>query len=104
MVKLTTINEVNGHLRRDTNYDDQDLTVKIVAASAAVLNHLGVDDDYYEDSNGDQQPPNLVKYAVIVLVADMYEKRDGSEGSWKGGLLPAPVRALLGPLRDPIMA
>ena len=39
-VMLVRLQEASDHLRRDTTDDDNDLTLKIKAASAAIINYL----------------------------------------------------------------
>lgn len=104
MTALVTIHEVNEHLRRDFDDDDADLRVKIIAASSMVMSHLNQDEDYYIDSNGAVTAPEVVKLAVSILTAELYAKREADDAGFQGGHLPANVRALLGPLRDPVVA
>ena len=103
MIELVTLEEAHAHLRIDDSEDIPDLLLKINAASSIILNHLGVDEDYYADSNGVQTPPAQVKAATLLMLGELNENREG-EGNYQDGRLPAPVRALLGPLRDPVMA
>ena len=103
MIELVTLDEAQAHLRIDNLDDISDLLGKIWAASIIVINHLGVDEDYYADSNGKQDPPYQVKAATLLLLGELFKNREG-EGNYEDGRLPAPVRALLGPLRDPVMA
>jgi len=104
MAQLVSLYEASEHLRRDTDYDDADLKAKIIAASAMVLSHLGLAEDYYTDSNDESTAPAVVKLAVCIIVAEFYVNRDGGEGGFVDGRLPGNVRAMLGPYRDPIMA
>ncbi|UJF37673.1 phage gp6-like head-tail connector protein [Pseudomonas aeruginosa] len=126
---LVTLQEASDHLRRDTDYDDADLTLKIHAASAAVMNYLKRDSLAYEperdssgevvrDSNGWPVPmldssgnPAVrfeVKAAVLLMLGELYKNREGEQGGeiptqWGFGYLPRPVVALLYPLRDPAL-
>lgn len=108
MVMLVTLQEASDHLRRDTTDDDDDLTIKIKAASAAVLNYIETADfidssgepDY--DSSGDAIVPFDVKAATLILVGMFYKDRDGVDASkWPLGYLPMPVVSLLYPYREP---
>lgn len=127
---LVTLQEASDHLRRDTDYDDNDLTLKIHAASAAVMNYLKRDVLAYEperdsssevvrdsngwpvpalDSNGDPTIRFEVKAAVLLMLGELYKNREGEQAGeiptqWGYGYLPRPVVALLYPLRDPVVA
>lgn len=114
---LVTLQEASEHLRRDTTDDDQDLTLKIRAASAAVRRYLKDVSPYERDSNGDVvvdssgDPEVLfeVRAAVLLLLGELYKNREGEQGGeiptqWGYGYLPRPVVALLYPLRHPSMA
>lgn len=126
---LVTLQEASEHLRRDTDDDDQDLTLKIHAASAAVLNYLKRESLAYEperdeagnvvrDEDGfpvpaldDDGKPTVrfeVRAAVLLMLGELYKNREGEQGGeiptqWGYGYLPRPVVALLYPLRDPAL-
>lgn len=122
---LVTLEEASDHLRRDTTDDDNDLTLKIQAASRAITNYLKSSSPYQPevdtagdpiidsagdivyavDSSGDKIPLPEVRLAVLYLVGIYYRDRDGEEmDKWELGYLPKPVTALLYPLRDPAYA
>jgi hypothetical protein len=122
---LVTLQQASDHVRRDTNADDADLTLKIHAASGAVLNYLKSGSPYelernssgvivedsagrpipVTDSNGDPVVLFEVRAAVLLMVGYLYRLRDDNEGkAFEPGYLPAPVTALLYPLRDPALA
>ena|SRR6478752_9185 len=124
MVMLVTLEEASAQVRRDSDDDDADLTLKIKAASGAVLNYLksaspyipetdgsgniildsAGDVVYLEDTAGDFLVKDEVKLAVLYLTGIFYRDRDGQDtASWTPGYLPAPVTSLLYPLRDPAM-
>jgi len=123
-LEYVTIDEVKRHLNivpTDYTHDDY-LRSLIYAASAMVKNHLGnksvyiadrgEDDDVELDSNfepilesfGDaptvEQVRNEVKVAVLLLIGELFLNREGA-GNFERGYLPAPVAAILYPLRDP---
>lgn len=126
---LVTLQEASDHLRRDTDYDDDDLTLKIHAASAAVMNYLKRDSLAYEperdssgeivrDSNGwpvpmlDSSDEPVVRFevkaATLLMIGELYKNREGEQGGeiptqWGYGYLPRPVVALLYPLRTPAL-
>lgn len=123
---LVTLQQASDHLRRDTTDDDNDLTLKIQAASGAVVNYLKdtvalyvAEVDYKGreivdsqgdpipviDSNGDAQVRFEVQAAVLLMLGYLYKDRDNdTEKAYQQGYLPAPVTALLYPLRDPALA
>lgn len=109
---LVTLAQAKGHLRVDFNDEDNDIELKIKAASAAVLNYLksGADSfldssgDVIEDSNGPIVPAE-VQAATLQLVGYFWKYRDGTPaGAFQMGYLPPDVTALLYPLRDPALA
>lgn len=127
---LVTLQEASEHLRRDTVDDDQDLTLKIHAASALVLNYLkrealayeperdpmgGVifDDDGYPVPALDEDGNPVIRYevraAVLLMLGELYKNREGEQGGevptqWGYGYLPRSVVALLYSLRNPALA
>lgn len=116
MTMIVTLQEASEHLRRDTTDDDADLTLKIHAASGAVLNYLksGADafkdtnGQFFTDTNGDILCPFEVKAATLLLIGEFYKNREGEQSGeidaqFGFGYLPRPVVALLYPLRDPAL-
>lgn len=110
---LVTLEEAKRHLRIDTDADDLDLTLKLYAASAAVLTYLksGADaftdsaGDVIEDSAGPVGVPFQVQAATLLMTGYLYKNRDeDADKAFQPGYLPAPVTALLYPLRDPSLA
>lgn len=112
---LVTLQQASDHLRRDTSADDNDLLLKVMAASAAVMNYIqgpGITDftdsagDIIEDSNGDPLfVPYDIQAATLLLIGYFYKDRDeNADGAFDRGYLPMPVTALLTPYRDPSLA
>lgn len=114
-MKLVTLQQAKDHLRRPASAaEDDDLTLKIHAASAVVINYLD-DGATFLDSNGDLPVdsndeaigvPYEVQAATLLMVGDLYENRGGGGGgvinpAYSGNNLPAVVVALLYPLRVP---
>ena len=126
---FVSLEQASAHLRRDTTDDDEDLILKIEAASAAIAEYLRSGGSPYEleldsngdpvlDSNGNEVPAadgngdpivrRQVMQATLLLVGDFYANREPSEtdaffASTVGyGYLPRAVVALLYPLRMPI--
>ncbi|MBV2181687.1 MAG: head-tail connector protein [Castellaniella sp.] len=101
MTSLVSMQEASDHLRRDADDgDDADLTLKIEAASQAVMQYL----DWTEVP---ADVPAVVKAATLNLIGEMYRERDGEmsgQNSYGYGYLPVGVIALLYPLRTPSLA
>lgn len=111
-MKIVSRQQATDYLRRDTSDDDALLDLLIEAASGAVVNYLGEgadawldsNGDLIEDSNGDNDAPEAVKGAVLYLTGWLYRHRDEDvEKAFQPGYLPAPVTAMLYPLRDPVL-
>jgi hypothetical protein len=111
---LVTLDQGKSHLRVDFEDEDNDITLKIHAASGAVLNYLKSGANIFLDSNGDlefdsnEEPvgvPFEVKAATLLMLGFLYKDRDeNADGAFQQGYLPMPVTALLFPLRDPAIA
>lgn len=123
---LVTLDEAKDNLLVDFSTYDADINLKVKAASGMVLNYLKsrrnlyvlqTDDDgqpildsqgqviYELDSQGGKIVRDEVKHAVLLLVGILFRDRDGAEAKdWMPGFLPAPVTAILYPLRDPAIA
>lgn len=126
MTPLVTLEEARNHLRIDSDDDDPDLSLKVLAASAAVQNYLKKPWAIYEyefDTNGDviedsdgrpllaldsdgvPIPRYEVKAACLLMLGYLFKDRDNDERhEYETGYLPRPVTALLYALRDPAMA
>jgi hypothetical protein len=119
MTMLVTLAEASDHLRRDTADDAADLTLKIHAASGAVLNYLKGANRFVQEVDGEGNPvfdddgkPVYttevlfeVKAAVLLMVGYLYKDRDNDKDhEYEQGFLPRPVTALLYPLRTPALA
>lgn len=111
---LITLADAARYVRQDSSDDDTLLNALIEAASDMVVNYLGENAESWlastgephEDSNGNVlYVPEAVKAAVRYLVGWMYRNRDADpDQAWQPGYLPAPVTAMLYPLRDPTLA
>jgi hypothetical protein len=125
MLQYVTLQQAKDHLRVDHDSEDNDITLKIVAASGAIKNYLKFSSPYEpmrdsndtplldsndipildEDSSGNPIVRWEVRAAVLMLLGIFYRDRDGQEmKDWAHGYLPAPITALLYPLRDPAIA
>lgn len=114
---LIALDQASNYLRRDTTDDDAELTILIQAASAAIIDHLASGEAYLDfvDSDGNaltedsdgvaEDVPAIVQAATMYLTGWLYRNRDADpEQVFKGGFLPYPILALLGPMRDPVHA
>lgn len=100
MVMLVTLQQASDHLRRDTDDDDADLTLKIHAASAAIQNYLkdpmlayeyakdqygnnlldSADEPYLAtDSAGEYIVRQEVQIAVLLVIGVLYTDRYSKE-------------------------
>jgi hypothetical protein len=113
MTMLVTLDQAKAHVQLDHDDADDDIELKVHAASGAVLAYLKIsadiyvdaDDELIEDSTGALVIPAQVQQAVLYLTGMMFKDRDGKDTAlWQQGYLPAPITALLYPLRDPALA
>lgn len=111
MVMLVSLAQAKEHLRVDDADNDNDLILKIHAASAAVLNYIRNGADVFTDSSGEPivdsngNPigiPYDVQAATLLMIGYLYRMRDNNEdGEFEMGYLPKPVTALLYVYRVP---
>ena len=102
MTMLVTRQQAADHLRiDDATAEADDLDLKILAASAVVLDYLEMDmEDFGDsDSDGEVEIPYQVQAAVLLLVGDMHRHRDTGSPDYTEATLPSTVRALLYPLK-----
>lgn len=109
---LVSLQQASDHLRRDSGDDDADLTLKIRAASAAIVNYIGsgrISELIVFDSSGEpEEVPEPIQAAVLLVVGDLYADRDGRDFIDGGTddrlgkiIMPRTVHFLLDPLRLP---
>lgn len=115
---LVSLQQAKDHLRMDHDDDDNDITLKVHAASGAVVNYLKSGADSFLDSSGEPETdssgdpvgvPFEVQAAVLIMLGELYMNREAElqgevAAQWGYGYLPQPVIALLYPLRDPAVA
>lgn len=110
---LVTLDEAKTHVRLDHDAEDDDLTLKIEAASGAVLRYLKlrpedvVDsaDELVVDSSGATVLPAEARAAVLLLTGMLFTHRTADDpASWPDGYLPLAVKNLLLPSRIPTFA
>jgi hypothetical protein len=120
MDPFITVDDVRAQVRGDdVDTSDEEAEFFALAATRIISNHLKSSSPYEPevdssgaivlDSSGevvytDDVKPE-VKQATRYLVGILWKNRDGDpEAMFADGRLPAPVRAILGPLRDPALA
>lgn len=113
---LVSLEQAQRHLRFDEDQigvPNPDLEAKIAGASAAVLDYIKGAADAFTDTAGNVPVdtagvplvPPVVRSATLILIGYLDRVRDDdSENSFKPNFLPAPVQALLYPLRLPTAA
>lgn len=114
-MKLVSLQQASDHLRRDTDDDDNDLLLKVEAASQAVVNYIDRIDfldtagEPDMDSAGDPiNVPRPIQAAVLLILGDLYADRDAEayrEGNSTPRLgdiiIPRSAHFLLDPYRSP---
>lgn len=104
-MQLVTLQEARDQLRIDDSADDADLSLKIAAASEAVLDYLGDEPSWL--IGAPLAVPARVKQATLVTVGWLYRERDGSKEYevdprfGYGYALPKAALSLLYSLRRP---
>jgi len=115
MVMLVTLDEGKAHLRVTHELEDEDIQLRIEAASESVISYLkdasldfvDTGGDLVLDSSGNNAVPKRVKMATLLLLGALYAHRgeDGGEAAkFRMGFLPPAVTALLYPRRVPTFA
>lgn len=122
MTQLVTLDEAKAHLRVDHDEDDADIEIKIEAASAAILNHIGDSQYLFLDTGGDEldledtstdqaahRARHLCRQATLLMVGEFYRNREPAATDvvperFGYGYLPRAVVALLASLRTPTIA
>lgn len=117
MTMLISLKKASDHLRRDTNADNDDLELKIQAASDCVINYMDADATFLvldssgqieEDSDGVAiDVPPYVQIATLILVGIFYKDRDSArfmQGGEDYGRLPFAVTSVLYPKKKPVFA
>ena len=106
-VALVSLEETKAALRVDADDLDGTLELMIEAASEAVISYLK---DAAEEFMDEGEPiegevPARVQWATIALVGYWLRSPDANpDGEFDRGYLPAPVTALLYPMRTPSLA
>lgn len=108
MRELVTLAQARAHLRSDSTRDDADLTLKIQAASEAVLDHLGSGATFLgEDGSVSGDIPAKVQMATLLTIGWLYTERTGEHSKAMSAEsrdpLPRAAVALLQSLRPVIV-
>ena len=122
MTMLVTLDQAKLHLRVEHDSDDDDITLKIEAASAAILDYVGDSQYLFLDTGGDEltlddtstdqaahRAKHLCRQATLLLVGEFYRNREPAATDvvpvqYGYGYLPRAVVALLTSLRTPTVA
>lgn len=114
MTPFVTLEQVKRHLRIDDDEADDDLVLKLEAATERIGVHLNGVPPYQPELDSLGQPVRdeqgqivytsqirgSVKSATLLLVGYLHRYPAGDEKkAFDDGQLPAPVTALLGPIR-----
>ena len=114
---LVSLEEAKDHLRVDNDDGDSDISLKIEAASQAVLNYIAPDQLFYNtggipdyDTGGVAiDIPGPIKAAVLLILGELYKNRDGeqynedvSRARTGNLILPRAAHFLLDPYREVI--
>ena len=103
-VEIVTTSEAWVHLRESAINDSQ-IEFKVLAATAILLSYLKVTEDtlpdtwYTEDSPPVLDVPDDIKAACLLMLGELWDKRDGTCDPLTG-----TVTALLDRHRDPTLA
>lgn len=97
MLNLVTLEDVKRHLRVDHDFEDEDIQLKIEAASEIIQRYIG--------QEVKTPVPRRVAMATLQMVGVLYRDRDNEMMSqWQHGYLPFTVESLVYDLRTPSMA
>lgn len=105
---FVTLEQARAHLRSDTTADDNDVILKIEAATEACLDYMedGAD-GFVNTANMDSAGnpitvPRKVQAATLLMLGYLFKDRDNDENhEYEMGYLPRPVMALLYSYRTP---
>ena len=105
MTMLVTLDQAKLHLKMDHDLDDDDITLKIHAASGMILNYLKDNALNYVDTSGVAiaDIPYEIKAATLVLVGMLYGNagEDGGTGAGWSNDQPPYIRGMIYRYRTP---
>lgn len=101
---LVTLEVAKDHLHPPGDIDDAKILRQIEEASQAVLEHIKLADDAYQNSAGEptEDVPPKVRAAVLMVLGSLYDNADGMAPD-KDPISPA-VESLLRSRRTPTLA
>lgn len=102
MTMIVTRAQAASHLRiDDASSEAADLDLKIKAASRIVLDYIEMEESDFGDSDSDGNPefPEQIQIATLLLVGEFHRNRDSGSSNFSEANLPAPVRAILYPIK-----
>lgn len=102
MIAIISLEEAKQHLRVTSTHADDDIELKILAASAILLNYIKID---FEDSPlsvpwGVADPPWDIKASTMLILGELNMNREAKDAD----VLSPAVKALLHRYRDPAIA
>lgn len=105
MIKLVTTEQVKKHLNIDDDYYDDDIDLKIMVASAAILAYMQGSRQLVVDESGkliEGETLSRVQGATLILVGWLDRNRGGEENDRiTQGELPFSITMLIYDLRRP---
>lgn len=105
MIELVTLPQAKEHLRIDDDAGDADLSLKILAGSAAILAYVQGSRDLIVSSDGaliEGEPLRRTQTALLMLLGWLDRNRGGEEEEkLQQGELPFSVTMLIYDLRRP---
>lgn len=102
MIELCSLNEVKHHLRITSDRQDGDIQLKIIQASAIILNYLKVDVDESPLSVpwGSVDVPFDVHAVAMLITGELFLNREATTAN----VISPTVESLLRRWRSPAMA
>lgn len=102
MIAIISQQEAKQHLRVTSTHSDDDIELKILAASAILLNYIKIDVDASPLSVpwGEADPPWDIKASCMLILGELYMNREAKDAD----VLSPAVRSLLHRYRDPALA
>jgi len=75
---VLTLDEIKAHLRLDGNAEDAQLTLLSSAAEDYAAHYLGRSLPWLDESGAAVAVPASIKAALLLIVGDLYENREGA--------------------------
>lgn len=107
---LITVEQAVAHLRPASDYNVDDLQLKMLQAEALVLDYLKIDDDALTELawDTDTEPSSdrrfaIAQAAILEVLTNLYFDRGDRDNPTDGPLTPR-IKNALGMQRDPSLA